>query len=52
MVMQRTILPVSVYAATRPRGCRTVVIEGTRLHQCGGADYQAAGNRYVVGRVD
>jgi hypothetical protein len=49
---RRTIRRTSVYAATLPRGCRAVVIDGTRLHQCGGTYYQAAGNRYVVVRVD
>jgi hypothetical protein len=49
---RRTIRRTSVYAATLPRGCRTVIIDGTRLHQCGGTYYQGAGNRYVVVRVD
>lgn len=45
---RRTIRRSTVYAATLPRGCRTVVIDGARLHHCGGTYYQSAGNRYVV----
>jgi len=49
---RRAIYATSVYAATLPRGCTTVVIEGTALHQCGATYYQASGGRYVVVRVD
>jgi hypothetical protein len=45
------IYATSVYVATLPRGCTTVVIEGTALHQCGTTYYQASGSRYVVVRV-
>ncbi len=48
---RRTIRRTAVYAATLPRGCRTVIIEGATLHQCGGAYYQPYGNRYVVVNV-
>ena len=49
---RRTIRRTSVYAATLPRGCSTVIIEGTSLHQCGGSYYQPYGNQYVVVNVD
>ncbi len=49
---RRTIRRTTVYAATLPRGCTTVVIEGTSLHQCGGTYYQAYGTQYVVVNVN
>lgn len=49
---RRMIYATSVYAATLPRGCTTVLIEGTALYQCGATYYQGAGGRYVVVRVD
>ncbi|MFZ1539650.1 MAG: hypothetical protein WAT23_19995 [Chromatiaceae bacterium] len=49
---RRMIYATSVYAATLPAGCRTVIIEGTSLHQCGGTYYQTSGSRYVVVRVE
>jgi hypothetical protein len=48
---RRAIYATSVYAATLPAGCRTVVIEGTSLHQCGRTYYRPSGNRYVVVEV-
>ncbi|MBW1718338.1 MAG: hypothetical protein JRJ43_02070 [Deltaproteobacteria bacterium] len=49
---RRTIRRTAVYAATLPRGCSTVVIEGTTLHQCGGTYYQPYGNQFVIVNVD
>lgn len=49
---RRAIYATSVYAATLPAGCRTVVIDGVALHQCGVTYYQATGGRYVLVRVD
>jgi hypothetical protein len=49
---RRTIRRTSVYMATLPRSCSTVVIEGATLHQCGGTYYQPYGNQYVVVNVD
>jgi hypothetical protein len=49
---RRAIYATSVYAATLPRGCTTVVIEGTSLYQCGTTYYQAAGSQYVVVRIE
>lgn len=49
---RRTIRRTTVYAATLPRGCTTVVIEGITLHQCGGTYYQPYGNQFVVVNVN
>ena len=49
---RRVIRRTSVYVSTLPRGCSTVVIEGTTLHQCGGTYYQPYGNQYVIVTVD
>ena len=49
---RRTIRRSTVYVATLPRGCTTVVIEGTTLQQCGGTYYQTHGSQYVVVYVD
>jgi hypothetical protein len=49
---RRAIYATSVYAATLPRGCTSVIIDGTALHRCGGTYYQATGGRYVVVRVE
>ncbi len=49
---RRTIRRTSRYVATLPRGCSTVVIEGTTLHHCGGTYYQPYGNQFVVVIVD
>ena len=49
---RRTIRRTTIYAATLPRGCTTVVIEGTTLQQCGGTYYQPYNNQYVVVNVD
>ncbi len=45
---RRAIVATSVYVATLPPSCTTVVIEGTTLYQCGGTYYQASGTQYVV----
>jgi hypothetical protein len=49
---RRTIRRTSVYVATLPRSCTTVVIEGTSLHHCGSTYYQAHNKQYVVVIVD
>jgi hypothetical protein len=49
---RRAIYATSVYAATLPRGCTTVIIEGTTLHQCGTTYYQSTGSQYVVVKVN
>lgn len=49
---RRTIRRTSVYAATLPRGCTTVIIDGTSLHQCGTTYYQSHNKQYVIVNVD
>jgi len=49
---RRTIRRTAVYVAALPSGCKTVIIEGVTLHQCGGTYYQAHDNQYVVVNVD
>jgi hypothetical protein len=49
---RRAIYATSVYVATLPRGCTTIVVEGVALHQCGVTYYQPVGGRYVVVRVE
>lgn len=48
---RRAIYATSVYRATLPAGCTTVVIEGTSLRRCGATYYQATGGQYVVVKV-
>jgi len=49
---RRAIRRSTIYAATLPRGCATVVVEGTNLYHCGTTYYQADGKQYVVVYVD
>lgn len=49
---RRVIRRSTIYAASLPAGCSTIVIEGTQLYQCGASYYQAYGNQYVVVYVD
>ena len=49
---RRAIRRTSIYAASLPTGCTTVIIEGTSLYQCGGTYYQSHNNQYVVVNVD
>lgn len=49
---RRVIRQSTVYAATLPTGCSTVVIEGTSLYQCGTTYYQPYNDQYVVVYVD
>lgn len=49
---RRNVRRTSVYVATLPRGCSTVIIEGVRLSQCGGTYYQSDGNRFAVVNVN
>jgi hypothetical protein len=48
---RRTVRRTAAYVATLPAGCRTVVVEGATLHQCGTVYYQASGAQYVVVEV-
>lgn len=49
---RRTVRRTSVYVASLPKGCTAVVVEGTKLQQCGTTYYQASGDQYVVVNVD
>jgi hypothetical protein len=49
---RRTIRRSTVYIASLPPSCTTVIIEGTTLQQCGGIYYQAEGSQYVQVYVD
>jgi hypothetical protein len=49
---RRMVRRTSVYVATLPTGCQTVVVEGTTLQQCGNTYYQASGSQYEVVEVE
>ncbi len=49
---RRTIRRSTVYIASLPPSCTTVVIEGTTLQQCGGTYYQPYNGQYMVVYVD
>jgi hypothetical protein len=49
---RRVIRRTTIYRATLPVGCTTVVMEGMTLHQCGTTYYQPYGNQFVVVEVD
>lgn len=49
---RRTIRRSTIYIASLPPSCTTIVIEGTTLQQCGGTYYQSHGTQYVVVYVD
>lgn len=45
---RRVIRRSNVFVNTLPSNCRSVVIEGTKLYQCGTTYYQNYQSRYVV----
>lgn len=49
---RRTIRRTSVYVAALPGGCKTVIIEGVTVHQCGGTYYQPYKNQFVIVNID
>jgi len=49
---RRTIRRSTIYIASLPRGCTTVVIEGQSCYQCGSTYYQSHGTQYVQVYVD
>jgi len=49
---RRRVVATSIYVATLPPACTTVVIEGITVQQCGGKYYQASGTQYVVVTVE
>jgi len=44
---RRTIRRSTIYVASLPTGCTTVVIEEQSFYQCGDTYYQADGTQYV-----
>ena len=44
---RRVIRRSTIYVASLPKGCTTVVIEGQSCYQCGTTYYQAEGTQYV-----
>lgn len=49
---RRVVRRSTIYMATLPRGCATVVIGGASYYQCGATYYQRSGGQYVVVHVD
>jgi hypothetical protein len=49
---RRHIRRSTIYVASLPKSCTTVVIEGSTLTQCGTTYYQPHGSQYVVVYVD
>lgn len=49
---RRVIRRSTIYIASLPPSCTTVVIEGVTLQHCGGTYYQPHGTQYVVVYVD
>lgn len=49
---RRVIRRSTIYVASLPRGCSTVIIEGVSLYSCGGTYYEPYGDQYVVVYVD
>lgn len=49
---RRSIRRSSVYVATLPKNCTTVVIDGTKLSQCGTTYYQSHSGQYAVVYID
>ena len=49
---RRVIRRSTIYVASLPAGCSTVIIEGVSLYSCGGTYYEPYGNQYVVVYVE
>jgi hypothetical protein len=49
---RRVIRRSTIYVASLPQSCTTVVIEGQSCQQCGDTYYQADGTQYVVVYVE
>lgn len=49
---RRVIRRSTIYVASLPGGCATVIIEGVSLYSCGGTYYEPYGNQYVVVYVE
>jgi hypothetical protein len=49
---RRVIRRSTIYVASLPGNCSTVIIEGVSLYYCGGTYYEPYGNQYVVVYVE
>lgn len=49
---RRVVRRTSVYVATLPAACTSVIINGASIYSCGGAYYQPYQGRYVVVVID
>ena len=49
---RRVIRRTTVYVATLPAACTTVIIDNASLHYCGGVYYQPYQGQYVVVVID
>jgi len=49
---RRVIRRSTIYVASLPGNCSTVIIEGVSLYVCGGTYYEPYNNQYVVVYVD
>jgi hypothetical protein len=49
---RRVVRRSTIYAASLPRGCVVVNINGAKYWQCGGTYYASSGGRYVVVYID
>ncbi|QQE67514.1 hypothetical protein GFS31_42270 (plasmid) [Leptolyngbya sp. BL0902] len=49
---RRVIRRSTIYVASLPGNCSTVIIEGVSLYLCGGTYYEPYGNQYVVVYVE
>jgi hypothetical protein len=49
---RRHIRRSTIYVASLPPSCTTIIIEGVTLQQCGGTYYQTHGTQYVVVYVE
>jgi hypothetical protein len=49
---RRMVRRTSIYVASLPQGCSTVVIEGETLYQCVTTYYVASGSQYEVVNVE
>jgi hypothetical protein len=49
---RRVIRRSTIYVASLPGNCSTVIIEGVSLYSCGGTYYEPYGDQYVVVYVE
>lgn len=49
---RRIIRRTTVYIATLPAGCTTVIVDNVSIYSCGGVYYQPYNGQYVVVTID